>query len=70
MKGNPVLDWAHLVEFALRFIAKGGRGKKPNVPGLQLDSNRTSTNRKEAPALEGSRIGHSLGKLWNGNTGT
>jgi hypothetical protein len=58
---NLVLDWAHLVEFALGFIAKRGRSKNPDIPALQLDSNRTPTDRKEAPALEGSKIGHGLG---------
>jgi hypothetical protein len=53
-----VLDWAHLVEFALGFIAKRGRSKNPDISTLQFDSNRTPTDRKETPALEGSRIEH------------
>jgi hypothetical protein len=52
-----VLNWAHLVEFAPRFIAKRGRSKDPNIPTLQLDRSRTPSNREEVPALEGPRIG-------------
>ena len=67
-KVNLVLDWAHLVESSLCFIAKRGRSKKPDIAALQLDSNRTSTNRKEIEALEGSRIGHGLGITYGTKT--
>lgn len=61
---NLVLDWAHLIELSLSFIAKRGRSKKPDIPAPQLDSSRTSTNRKETPALERSRIGRGSGTTY------
>ena len=67
-KVDLVLDWAHLVEFALCLSAKRGRSKNPDIAALQLDSNRTPTNRKEIEALEGSRIGHGLGTTYGTKT--